>query len=69
MSSMQITESGADTGIVCMILLVNADTPNQHAPQGQHESYVDAAVLVKCTALVQADNACHVTRANAPSQG
>ena len=30
---MQITESGADTGI---LVLVNADIPEQHAPHSQH---------------------------------
>ncbi len=43
---MQLTEIGAGTGIVCRILLVNADPPEQHAPQSQHESYVDAAALI-----------------------
>lgn len=42
-SSMQITESGADTGI---LVLVNADIPEQHAPQSQHGSYVDSAALI-----------------------
>ncbi len=42
---MQITESGADAGIV------NADTPEQHAPEKQHESYIDAAALINALHL------------------
>lgn len=49
---MQITENGADTGIACnIILLSNADTPEQHAPQSQPESHLDAAALVNALHL------------------